>query len=168
MLLAVDASTKSTGIAIFGEDKTLLGSSVITASSSDLINRIHKIVDKIDQLIGELNITNITMEEVLPDHQKNVKTFKALMYLQATIVIMCHDKYPQVKVDLVYPGSWRSVCGIKTGRGVVRETLKKADIDFANQTYGLNLISDDEADAVCIGHAFLHPKVDNSTLTWHM
>jgi hypothetical protein len=46
------------------------------------------------------------------------------MYLQAAVVIMLHDKYPATKLELVYPGSWRSTCGIKTGRGVVRETLK--------------------------------------------
>ena len=35
---------------------------------------------------------------------------------------------------------------------------KQKDIEFANRTYGLSLTSDDTADAVCIGHAFLHPK----------
>lgn len=46
-LLALDCSTKATGVAIF-ENKKLLGSSVITASSTDLIKRIHKMVDTID------------------------------------------------------------------------------------------------------------------------
>jgi tRNA A37 threonylcarbamoyladenosine modification protein TsaB len=46
-LLALDCSTKATGVAIF-DGCTLLGSSVITASSTDLIKRIHKMVDTID------------------------------------------------------------------------------------------------------------------------
>lgn len=49
-ILAIDASTKSSGIAIF-EDKTLLGYSTIKASSVDLITRIHKMVDTIDTLV---------------------------------------------------------------------------------------------------------------------
>ena len=156
-LLALDASTKATGVAIFN-NQSLLGSSVISASSTDLIKRIHKMVDTIDQLISEIGIDVVAMEEVIPDHDKNQNTFKALMYLQAAIVIMLHDKHPKVQLELVYPGSWRSVCGIKTGRGVVRGTLKQADIKFANETYDLNIISDDQADAICIGHAYIHPK----------
>ena len=146
-LLALDASTKATGVAIFN-NQSLLGSSVISASSTDLIKRIHKMVDTIDQLISEIGIDVVAMEEVIPDHDKNQNTFKALMYLQAAIVIMLHDKHPKVQLELVYPGSWRSVCGIKTGRGVVRGTLKQADIKFANETYGLNITSDDQADAI--------------------
>lgn len=166
-LLALDASTKATGCAIFG-DKSLLGSSVITASSTDLIKRIHKMVDTIDELVSQLDIDIVVMEEVIPDHAKNTNTFKALMWLQATIVIMLHDKHPKVKVEMLYPGSWRSTCGIRTGRGVKRESLKEADVRFANETYGLNITSDDQADAICIGHAYLHPKAaaDNGEINW--
>lgn len=167
-LLALDASTKATGLAIFN-NKELLGSSVIAASSSDLIKRIHKMVDTIDELVAQAQIDTIVMEEVIPDHAKNTNTFKALMYLQAEIVIMLHDKHPQVQLELVYPGSWRSTCGIKIGRGVKRDTLKSADIVFANTTYGLNITSDDQADAICIGHAYLHPKTgapEDEELHW--
>jgi hypothetical protein len=45
-LLALDASTKATGCAIF-KDKELMASTVITASSNDLYKRIHKMVDNI-------------------------------------------------------------------------------------------------------------------------
>lgn len=156
-LLALDCSTKATGLAIFN-NKQLLGCSLITASSTDLIKRIHKMVDTIDELISSAEIDTVVMEEVIPDHAKNTNTFKALMYLQAAIVIMIHDKHPRVQLELTYPGSWRSTCGIKTGRGVKRETLKEADIRFANTTYNLNITSDDTADAICIGHAFLNPN----------
>lgn len=158
-LLALDCSTKATGVALFF-DKKLVGSSVITSTSPDLYKRIHKMVDTIDQLITEMQIDTVVMEEVIPDHTKNMNTFKALMFLQAAIHMMLHDKHPKVQIELVYPGTWRSVCGIKTGRGVKRETLKQADVRFANETYNLHITSDDEADAICIAHAFLHPKGD--------
>ena len=156
-ILALDASTKATGVAIF-KDKTLMGSSVITASSNDLYKRIHKMVDNILAIVEQLKIEKIVMEEVIPDHTKNTNTFKALMYLQALIHIELHDKFPKVEIELVYPSSWRSVCGIKNGRGIRREQEKLEDIKFANKTYNLNLMSDDQADAICIGHAYLHPK----------
>ena len=42
--------------------------------------------------------------------------------------------------------------GIKTGRGVKRESLKTKDIEFVRENYGLD-VNDDEADAICIGHS---------------
>lgn len=165
-LLALDCSTKATGLAIFS-DKELLGQSCITATSTDLFKRIHKMVDNIDEICANLAIDTIVMEEVIPDHAKNVQTFKALMYLQGAIMIMLHDKHPRIKIELMYPGSWRKICGIKTGRGNKREALKEQDIVFANSTYNLSLTSDDIADAVCIGHAYLHPSsVENDDLNW--
>ena len=166
-LLALDASTKATGIAIF-KDKDLMASSVITASSTDLYKRIHKMVDNILAIVEQIGIEKIVMEEVIPDHTKNTNTFKALMYLQALIHIELHDKFPKIEIELVYPSSWRSVCGIKNGRGIKREQEKAEDIKFANKTYNLNITSDDQADAICIGHAYLHPKgeKDYGELNW--
>lgn len=48
------------------------------------------------------------MEEVIPDHAKNVNTFKALNWLQAAMAIMLHDNHPNVTINFIYPGSWRS------------------------------------------------------------
>lgn len=158
-LLALDCSTKATGVAIF-KDKELMATTCITASSTDLYKRIHKMVDNIIAIVESVGVEKIVMEEVIPDHSKNTNTFKALIYLQALIHIELHDKFPNVEIELVYPSSWRSVCGIKNGRGIKREQEKLEDIKFANTTYGLALTSDDIADAVCIGHAHLHPKAE--------
>ena len=165
-LLALDCSTKATGVAIF-KDKELIGQTCITASSNDLYKRIHKMVDSVLAIVESIGIDQIVMEEVIPDHSKNTNTFKALMYLQALMHIELHDKFPQIKIELTYPNSWRAVCGIKNGRGVKRDQEKAEDIKFANATYGLDLTSDDIADAICIGHAYLHPKnVASDDLNW--
>ena len=167
-LLALDASTKSTGFAVF-KDNQLLVCNCITASSSDLYKRIHKMVDSILTIVGQMKIEKIVMEEVIPDYSKNTNTFRALMYLQALIHIELHDKHPNVQIEMIYPSSWRSACGIEDGRASKREQKKQKDIEFANQKYGLSLTNDDAADAVCIGHAFLHPKKEkdySAALQW--
>lgn len=166
-LLALDASTKATGFAVF-KDTELLVCNCITASSTDLYKRIHKMVDSILAIVEQMGITQIVMEEVIPDHSKNTNTFRALMYLQALIHIEMHDKHPEVQIEMVYPSSWRSVCGIEDGRSSKREQKKQKDIDFANYTYNLSLTNDDIADSVCIGHAYLHPKKekDYSAAAW--
>ena len=156
-VLALDASTRSTGFAIF-KDKELLVCNCITASSTDLYKRIHKMTDCILTIVEQMNIDKIVMEEVIPDHSKNTNTFRALMYLQALIYIELHDKFPNFQIEMIYPSSWRSVCRIEDGRSSKREQKKQKDIDFANKTYNLSLTNDDIADSVCIGHAYLHPK----------
>ena len=166
-ILAIDASTKSSGIAIF-KDKEFMGKGCITASSTDLFKRIHKMVDKIDEIIAQAAIEEVVMEEVIPDHSKNTQTFKALMYLQAAIMIMIHDNHPNVKVELIYPGSWRSQAGIKIGRGVKRESLKEADIRRAQELFGAQQLNDDEADAILIGavYAGVFGAAKSDDLNW--
>lgn len=163
--LALDCSTKATGFAVFN-DQRLVVANCITASSSNLYKRIFKMVDSIIEIVQKMKVDTIVMEEVIPDHAKNVNTFKALMYLQAAIHLQLYKEYSNIKIELVYPGTWRAQCGIHTGRGIKREELKKADIQFANNTYQLNITSDDTADAICIGHAFLHPKNIDEDLNW--
>ena len=114
--------------------------------------------DSILTIVEQIGIEKIVMEEVIPDHSKNANTFRALMYLQALIHIEMHDKHPEVQIEMIYPSSWRSACGIEDGRSSKREQKKQKDIDFANRVYQLSLTNDDIADAVCIGHAFLNPK----------
>ena len=80
-----------------------------------------------------------------------------LIYLQAAIEFMVWEKHTKLKINYILPNSWRSKCGIHTGRGVKREELKRADIEFVQKTYNLT-VNDDEADAIGIGHSFITPK----------
>ena len=159
MFLAIDASTKSTGIAVF-DNSNLVYYDCFTAYSSDVITRIQNMTKRLDEVLTSYSIDTIIIEEVRPDQgEENPKTMKALFWLQAAIAFLLHDKHPQVKIEYVYPNEWRHQCGIKTGKGIFREELKKADIKFVNETYGINIQNDDIADAICIGYAFLHPVV---------
>ena len=54
----------------------------------------------------------------------NVKTYKALMYLQGCIQMMIHEKFKHLQTDFLYPSSWRKICKIKQGRGVQRKEQK--------------------------------------------
>lgn len=164
-ILALDLSTKSSGYAIF-EDATLKAHGCVTSSSTDLIKRIYIMRNAIDELLTNNEIDKIVVEEVRPEGGYGVgnqKTMKALMYLQAALEFLIHDNHNKVTIEYVYPSSWRASCGIKNGRGIKRTSLKEADIQFVKDTYGVS-VGDDEADAICIGHAQFNQK--SNEINW--
>ena len=57
-VLAIDASTKSTGVALF-EDTKLIKYDCLTASSTDLIKRIQKIIHQLKVFIDGEKIDKI-------------------------------------------------------------------------------------------------------------
>lgn len=163
-IMALDISTKSTGCAIFKDNK-LDSYNCYTATSKELIRRIRKIIQNIDDAIAENGIDIIVIEEVRPDDEKatNNNAHRALMWIQAALAFMLFDKYPDIKIEYIYPSQWRKNCGIKTGRGIKRDSLKKADIDFVKQRYNLS-VNDDIADAICIAHGYL--DLENEGFNW--
>lgn len=166
-ILSIDASTKSSGWAVY-EGTQLKNYGCITSSSTDLFKRIHKMVDEIDILITNNSISKLILEEVRPDDvggRSNLATHKALMFLQGAIAMMMHDKHPKVTIEYLYPSEWRKCCKIKTGRGVVRETVKQRDIRFVQEEFGIT-VNDDIADAIGLGYAHLHPGGQEDIIMW--
>ena len=155
-ILALDLSTKSSGWATYDNDK-LIEYGCITASSTDFIKRIQKIIGELDIILQKYkDITRVIAEEVRPEGTGygvgNLHTHKTLMYLQAAVAFLLHEKYAAAAFEFIYPSSWRAKCGIKNGRGVRRETVKANDIKFVKETFGLD-VNDDIADAIGIGYS---------------
>lgn len=148
--LSIDASTKSTGWSVF-DGQELKDYGCITAGSANLFHRIHKMIEEIDQIITKYNVNEIAIEDVIPeDVRHNQKIFKALMYLQGFLADLC-DRH-KIKPTFYVSSEWRKKCGIQTGRGIRRESLKPKDIQFVKSQFGIS-VNDDEADAICIGFA---------------
>lgn len=162
-ILAIDASTKSSGVALF-EDNRLIAYECFTASSSDLIKRIQKIIFQLDNFLQTYEVDKIILEEVRPDNNTtNLKTHKALMWLQAAINFLIHENYPNISIEYAYPSEWRAACGIKNGRGITRAVEKELDIKFVKENYHID-VNDDIADAIGIGHAFVNQL--NNEINW--
>lgn len=166
-VLSLDLSTKSTGWCIF-ENQELIDYGLITASSTDVINRIQKITNSLRDIINKHSkIDEVIMEEVRPQGTQygvgNQHTQKVLMWLQASVVFMLHDDFKINEIKYLYPNEWRAACGIRTGKGIKRNSLKVADIEFIKENYNLQ-VNDDIADAIGIGHAYTH-KIKNE-INW--
>ena len=172
--IAIDASTKSTGIAVF-VDKELKYYDNYLDNNKDTLKRIEFMTQSIEELYLDYEYLNceeqniqVIMEQVIPDNLNDAKwtrnqaTFKALFYLQAAIVFMFH--HYDIEVELVGASTWRKWCGIKQG-GANRETLKFRDKEFVEKNYKLE-VNDDIADAICIGHGKIHHEPEPTAFDW--
>ena len=154
-LIALDASTHSTGVALYKHNQ-LHSYSCITASSSDLFSRIKVMLDGIKQiLIQNPDLEYLILEQVRQEGFVNIKTYKALMYLQGCISMMVHQHFKHLTIDFLYPSQWRKVCQIKQGRGVQRAKQKQNDIEWVKQKFNIET-NDDIADAIGLGYGYIN------------
>lgn len=156
MVLTLDLSSKASGWCVSAA-AGIENFGCITASSADPVRRIIKMRDKISELIKQYNIKTIVVEEVRTDY-KNVHTYKILTWLQAAIVIAAYEIDPKIEIEYMQASTWRSLIGIKTGRGIKREVLKAKDIEYVNNKYNFNITSDDIADAIGLRDAYFSKK----------
>lgn len=156
-ILSLDMSTKSTGLAFYKHNK-LQKYDCITATSNDLFNRILVMQDNIQKFITQNpDIDYLVMQQVRQQGFINIKTYKALMYLQGCIQMMVHQKFKHIQTDFLYPSQWRKVCKIKQGRGVQRKQQKQNDIQWVKDNFNIQ-VNDDIADAIGIGYAYINQK----------
>lgn len=163
-ILGLDLSTKSSGWSIFSNGK-LIKYGCITASSANLFNRIDKMVAELEPIIVENKINHVYIENVIPeDVRGNQAVFDALKYLQGFVLHLL-NKY-NLKHTFYTASEWRAKCGIHTGRGIKRDSLKPKDIAFVKNQFGIQ-VNDDIADAICIGWVSLgeKPKVAEVVVT---
>lgn len=150
--LAIDASTKSTGIAIFQQGK-LIHYECLKQNDANVYKRIKNMSNKICNICKIYTPTDIVIEDVLPqDVRRSQATYKALIYLQAEIMM----KLNQIgyKATLYVSGHWRKLCGIQTGPGIRRETLKANSQRLVKMIYNMD-VNDDISDAICLGIAYI-------------
>lgn len=155
-IISLDMSTKSTGYAIYKHNK-LVQYNYITATSNDLFNRIKVMMNAINKILQQnLDLEYVVMEEVRQQGFINVKTYKALMYLQGCIQMMIHQKFKHLQTDFLYPSSWRKICQIKQGRGIQRKQQKQLDIQWVKDNFNIIPENDDVADAIGLGYGYIN------------
>ena len=151
-ILFLDLSSKSSGWAVGDQQGALLTYGCIASGSTNVFKRIQVMRDNIQNLIKEYDIQKVIFEEVF-EMFSNTRTQKVLMWVQGIVLMAIYEINPKIEYDFVIPSSWRSKLGIKTGRGVKRETVKQADMEYVKNKYGIEE-NDDIADAICIHDAY--------------
>ena len=152
-ILSLDISTTATGYAIF-RNQNLISYGVI-APAGKTLTRIEKIADEVNLLMLEYEPDIIYAEEPEPAFVKNnIDVYRKLTFTHGAIAIVLNHYNKEMK--LCSSSHWRKQVGIKTGRGITRAQLKPIDVAKANELFGLSIKSDDIADAILIGQAYIN------------
>lgn len=165
IIMGIDASTTSTGWAIF-DGSNLIRYGVIKPKSDNWRDRLIEQGPQLANIIQTYKPEKIFMEDV-PLKGSNVKALVILGAVQGFIygVISSFN----IPVFFIVPSEWRSLIGLFDGtrEGTHRDMLKKKAIDKANKLFGLNLLykspsskfnEDDIAEAILLCYSQIKSK----------
>lgn len=90
---------------------------------------------------------------------RSPKTMRQLSQLQGVIIGFC--QMCDIPYEIFYPSAWRKMLGFKQGSGTKRSDLKQQAIDMIYDRYGIS-VTNDEADAICIGIAYIKKTTEEN------
>ena len=160
-LLALDQASRTTGYAVFEDDK-LVKSGTFTLRSDDVGERLVDYRRHIEKLIIDNDIEEVAFEDIQMQGQvNNVQTFKVLAEIfgvtQEFLVENGHSYH------IVSSNTWKSKLQIK-GRTRV-EQKRNAQI-YVLENFDKK-VSQDESDAICIGASIvLDNKKNKADFNW--
>lgn len=156
-ILAFDQSTAKTGWAFFIDDQLINYGVINKSSNKDAPDRIRDMFLSIIEIIQDTEPDWVIVESV--QQQASPATSMMLSQLQGMIIGYLYEH--EIAVDSPLPTQWRKALGFHQGKGIKRAELKDLAKKFVLDTFNINVCSDDEADAICIGVAMYKLSSDN-------
>ena len=167
IILGLDMSSKSSAFSIFdGIELKEYGLWAIPDDITEWRDRILWMGKQLDDCIKTHKIDKIYCEDV-PLIMNNPQTLKILSALGGVVLGVVSAN--NMEVEFISVSKWRSDLGLFTGnkKDTQREEMKKSSIEYANKTFGLNLIwksksskknQDDISDAICVAYSQIKPR----------
>lgn len=162
-ILSLDQATYNCGWSIF-DDRNLIKYGIYHLSNDEEIVRINKLKNWFISMISNWKPDYIAIEgiqyqdEVAGKGKMGITVFQTLARLQGVLLDTCYDL--KIPVEVCPTNTWRNHCGVK---GRYRADKKKSMQLLAKEWYNVDL-SDDEADAIGIGHYFSDKISKNSSI----
>ena len=151
-LVSIDASTKSTGIAVW-DNALLIDHETINAEDlGQMDNRFPYMAKALLSALTEQQPDVVYIEEAVVI--RNAQTQRFLVRLQGVVYGWCLQH--NCRFEAIRPTAWRKQLGFKQGRNVGRQDLKAQAVEYVQEQYpDLMDLSEDEYEAICIGVAAL-------------
>lgn len=153
ILISLDESTTCTGYAVF-DDSELIEHGIFSFKSKDVLKRVSLIMEEIENLINIYKPNNMVIEDV--QITMNAATAKSLLGLQFMIEVYAYRN--NIHCETYRTTKWRKILGLSNSRSLDRKAKKQETIDYVKDKYGIEVLKDDESDAIAIGTAYLLEK----------
>ena len=148
-LCTIDGSTQKTSITLFinglYKDHVLLDYS----KDKDIIGRFEDMSKGIWEILNAYHPNIIYIEETYM--ARNPQTTKILTRLQGVVYAWCMNNL--CEFNTILPSQWRKWLGMSQSK-MKREQLKEQSVQYVLDNYE-KLVTDDEADSICIGDAVI-------------
>ncbi len=151
IILSVDESIGSTGVAIFKGDKLIATKRIETSSDMPFNDRMNVIETELRGLAKKHKATVFLAEDVYAN--KSIMSYRYNLFIQGILFSLSKNVKDSI-YTLYHPTHWRKILGMDV-KGKKRPELKKMDIAYVKDHAGVITDSDDIADAICIGLAYI-------------
>ena len=149
-LCTIDGSTVKTSITLFingsYKDHTLLDYS----KDKNTESRFSSMSNGIWDFLNVYNPNIVYIEETYMG--TNAQTLKILTRLQGVVYAWC--MIHNCEFNTITASNWRKQLSIQQKKGTKRKELKEQAIQYVLDNYEM-LVTDDEADSICIGDAVI-------------
>lgn len=156
-ILAIDNALALSGWAVYADDKLFKYGTFKTNSTDSLGARLNEIKRCIFDLLERYNIDWVYFEDCQNQSNRNLQTYSKLSMVKGIIFYTLYNA--AMPCDCLSPATWRSILNkefkIKFGRS--RKDQKAAAKNFVKEYFDIE-VSEDEADAICIGLAGIVKK----------
>lgn len=149
-LITIDGSTKKTAIAYFYNGKYKKHQLLDFSKDKNIFRRFESMAKNLWKLLDLYKPNIIYIEETYTS--ANPQTTKILTRLQGIVYAWCMNN--QSSFNTIAPSQWRKQLKFIQGKGIKRDHLKLQSIKYISDKYDFS-VTDDEADAICIGDAVI-------------
>lgn len=149
-LITIDGSTQKTAVAYFYNGKYKEHKLLDFSKDKDAFSRFKIMAKSLWKLLDLYKPNIIYIEETYS--ATNPQTTKILTRLQGVVYAWCMNN--NCNFNTITPSQWRKQLQFLQGREVKRQELKEQSIKYILDKYSLS-VTDDEADAICIGDAVI-------------
>jgi Holliday junction resolvasome RuvABC endonuclease subunit len=149
-ICSIDQATVKSGYAIFQDSKLSDYGLIDLHKNKNKELRFDEMCFKLGELIQREKPDKVIFEGV--NLQCAVSTLILLAQLQGVIIGVCQANH--ICYVILKPATWRKALQFTQGRNVKRVELKQQAKNYVKQHFNKD-VSEDEADAICIGQSFL-------------
>lgn len=154
VMMSLDTSTTSTGWAIFTNAKYSASGVISCDSGADVLSRIKYMLSEILCLMRKYDVQIIALETTAVARNIQVQRMLTMM-LGGVVGLTVSERLDDEILCCFYrPSEWRKLISTEQ-KPRKRKELKLWDKEQVRSIYGFEIESDDEADAILIGTAYI-------------